>query len=83
MNEGDFAHVSCIVTKGDMPLTIRWNLHGDMVGAEAGITTSQAGPRASFLSIPAVGHRHTGVYTCTATNSAGSTSVSTKLQVNG
>ena len=82
-DEGDFVHVSCIVTKGDMPLQIRWSLHGDVVGAQTGITTSQAGPRANFLSIAAVDHKHRGIYTCTASNDAGTTSFSTELKVNG
>ncbi len=83
MNEGDYAHVSCIVTSGDMPLTIRWSLHGHGVEAGQGIETSQAGSRANFLSIPSVGHRHSGIYTCTAKNDAGTTSWSTELKVNG
>lgn len=91
MDEGDFAHVSCVVTKGDMPLTIRWTLHGeesgdgDLMGATAnsGISTSQSGPRANFLSIASVGPQHRGIYTCTATNEAGSTVQSTRLRVNG
>ena len=27
LDEGDYAHVGCIVTKGDMPLSISWSLH--------------------------------------------------------
>lgn len=55
MDEGDFVHVSCIVTKGDMPLRIRWSLHGALVGAETGIETSQGrgggdgGKKKSFI----------------------------------
>ena len=83
MDEGDFVHVSCIVTRGDLPLTISWSLQGDIVGANNGIVTSQAGPRASFLSIAAVSHAHMGIYTCKATNEAGSNSFATELKVNG
>lgn len=83
MDEGDFVHVSCIVTKGDLPLSIRWSFHGHAVGAESGISTSQAGPRANFLSIPSVSHKHRGLYTCTATNEAGNAAVTTQLKVNG
>ena len=37
IDEGDYAHVSCVVTKGDIPLTIRWTLHGgeDSIGTGA------------------------------------------------
>ena len=86
LDEGSFAHVSCIVTEGDMPLTITWTLQGDQVQvseSDAAISTSQAGPRASFLSISSVSHRHSGVYTCTATNTAGTSIFSTELKVNG
>ena len=55
LDEGDFAHVSCIVTKGDMPLSISWTLQGDTVSvSDSTISTSQAGQRASFLSISSV-----------------------------
>ena len=84
LDEGDFAHVSCIITKGDMPIAISWSLQGDQVEvSDSSISTSQAGPRASFLSINSVSHRHTGIYTCTATNAAGTSTYSTELKVNG
>ena len=84
LDEGDFAHVSCIITKGDMPISISWSLQGDQASvSDSSISTSQAGPRASFLSINSVSHRHTGVYTCTASNNAGTSTFSTELKVNG
>ena len=83
LDEGDYAHVSCIVTKGDMPLSIRWTMHGDAANNVESITTSQAGPRASFLSIASVSHRHRGVYTCHVENRAGKAAASAKLRVNG
>ena len=43
----------------------------------------QLGDRASILKITSVGHEHMGIYTCTATNQAGSTSYSAELKVNG
>lgn len=83
LDEGDYAHVSCIVTKGDMPLSISWTLQGGDAVSDSNLATSQAGPRASFLSITSVSHRHSGVYTCTASNAAGTTTFSTQLKVNG
>ena len=84
-DEGDFVHVSCILTKGDMPLKISWTLQQGNAASvsDSSITTSQAGPRASFLSISSVSHKHSGVYTCTASNAAGQASYSTELKVNG
>ena len=83
LDEGDFAQVICIISKGDEPLTISWSLQGAVVSAEAGISTSQLGPRTSMLTIQSVGYRHNGFYTCTAKNRAGTSSVVTELKVNG
>ena len=67
-----------------MPISISWSLQGDQVSvSDSSISTSQAGPRASFLSIGSVSHRHTGIYTCTASNLAGTSTFSTELKVNG
>ena len=84
-DEGEYAQVSCVVSSGDLPLSITWSLQGVSVSGnrETGITTAPMGARASFLSIQSVGSQHTGVYTCTAANSAGHSSDSTSLMVNG
>ena len=83
MNEGQFAQVVCIVTEGDEPLDITWSLHGEVVSSEPGLTTNTLGKRTSMLTIQKVGYRHSGTYTCTASNSAGSRSQSVELKVNG
>ena len=83
MNEGQFAQVVCIVTKGDEPLKISWALHGHIVSSEAGLTTTKLGTRTSMLTIQSVGYRHSGQYTCTASNQAGARSQSVNLKVNG
>ena len=83
MNEGQFAQVVCIVTKGDEPLVITWALHGQIVSSEAGLSTTTLGTRTSMLTIQSVGYRHSGQYTCTASNQAGARSQSVVLKVNG
>ena len=83
MNEGQFAQVVCIVTKGDEPLHISWALHGQIVSSEAGLSTTKLGTRTSMLTIQSVGYRHSGQYTCTASNKAGARSQSVDLKVNG
>ena len=83
MDEGSFAQIGCSITKGDEPLKISWHLHGDVVSSEPGITTTMIGTRTSLLLINSVGYRHSGVYTCRASNPAGSTTHAAELKVNG
>ena len=83
MNEGDFAQVVCIVSNGDEPLSLTWSLKGAVINSEPSISTTLLGTRTSVLTIQSVGYRHSGDYTCSATNEAGSKSSSATLKVNG
>ena len=83
LDEGQFAQVVCTVAKGDEPLSISWSLQGEIVSSEPSLTTNALGTRASMLAITNVGYRHSGTYTCTANNKAGSASQSVDLKVNG
>ena len=83
MDEGSFAQVSCIVTKGDQPLTISWSFHGHDISSDLGIITTPLGKMGSSLMITSVGHKHRGTFTCKASNQAGNTTRSVELRVNG
>ena len=83
MDEGGFGQVSCIVTKGDEPLSISWSFHGSDITTDLGIMTAPIGNRGSMLIISSVGHRHRGNYTCTAKNEAATMSETVELKVNG
>jgi hypothetical protein len=83
LNEGDFTQVSCLVRKGDQPLTISWSFHGSNITSELGIVTTPLGRRGSSLMIPTVGHKHRGTYTCKASNAAGVQIERVELKVNG
>ena len=83
MDEGEFAQVICIVSRGDEPLTLTWSLHGAVISSEPSISTTLLGTRTSMLTIQSVGYRHSGDYTCVANNQAGSSSSSASLKVNG
>ena len=83
LDEGEFAQLLCIVRKGDEPLVLSWALKGATISSEPGLTTASLGTRTSMLTINSVGYRHSGTYTCTAKNKAGSSSQTAELKVNG
>ena len=83
VDEGNFAQLSCIAMVGDEPLSISWTFHGEDIRSDLGILTSPVGGRGSMLIISSVGHRHSGQYTCTVTNRAGSQARTAELRVNG
>ena len=83
MDEGSFAQVSCIVNKGDQPLSISWSFHGSNITSDLGIVTTPIGQQGSMLVIPSVGHKHRGSYTCKVSNQAGVRSETVQLRVNG
>ena len=83
MDQGDFAQLTCVVKKGDRPLSITWSLKGDIVSSDDTMTTTMLGTQASMLVISSVDYQHSGVYTCRAENPAGVTTHSAELKVNG
>ena len=83
LDEGEFAQLLCIVSKGDEPLALSWSLKGDVISSEPSLTTASLGTRTSMLTISSVGYRHSGTYTCTAKNLAGVTTQTARLKVNG
>lgn len=81
---GETVQLNCHVSKGDLPLDIKWHFHGfENSSSHLGIMTTKMTSRTSFLSIAAASASHSGNYTCVATNSAGSTNHSTVLNVHG
>ena len=83
VDAGDFAQLSCITMKGDEPLTISWTFHGLGISTDLGIITTPLGSRGSILVINSVSHDHSGNYTCTAKNHAGTIADTAVLKVNG
>ena len=83
VNQGEFVQLTCVVTKGDRPLTITWSLKGDIVSSDPTLTTTMLGTQASMLVISSVDYHHSGVYTCRAENPAGVSIYSTEIKVNG
>ena len=82
-DQGKFAQLSCVVSSGDMPITITWSLKGDIISSDPTMTTTMLGRQASILMIQSVDYQHSGTYTCRAENPAGITTYSAELKVNG
>ena len=83
IDSGEFAQLTCVVSKGDMPITITWSLKGQELNSGPSITTTMVGTRTSMLIISSVDYTHIGEYTCRATHDGGSVTHSAALNVNG
>lgn len=81
--------MSCIVTKGDQPLTLFWTFTDAETNFERNLSTndgvviSKPNAKLSVLSLEAVKSRHRGVYGCKASNRAGVAQYSALLAING
>lgn len=73
----------CQISKGDKPTQIKWNFVGLFENQGLRIRTNRISEKSSMLSVPSASAFHTGQYTCTATNAAGSVSHSIDIVVNG
>ncbi|XP_044596090.1 Down syndrome cell adhesion molecule-like protein Dscam2 isoform X45 [Cotesia glomerata] len=82
MNAGEFANLQCIVSTGDLPLTIRWSYPGEEMGGSSGVIAKKVADRVSMLMISSLTAKHAGDYVCTAENPAGTSFYSTPLTVN-
>lgn len=82
-DSGNTASVSCIVTKGDVPIDIGWLFNGRRIDTNDGVLISKSGQKISILSFEYVHSRHAGQYSCLASNQAGSTEHTAELKVMG
>lgn len=82
-SEGDYAQLTCIVTKGDFPLVFEWLLNGKKISSEIGISTVSVGKQTSLLIIQNVTFLHAGNYECHVTNPAGNSISTASLTVKG
>lgn len=81
--EGETASVQCVVQKGDLPMNILWLHNGYMMGDNFGVNIAQMSPRISYLNIDSVEARHSGNFTCQATNKAGQDEYTSELHIDG
>ena len=80
---GEDGGLTCRVSKGDAPLTIRWTFSGKELSSSMGIATYKVGKKTSFLTIDSIMPGHSGLYTCSVENPAGTANYSAELIVNG
>lgn len=67
-----------------MPMDIIWAFNGEIINSKyPEITVTRINKHMSAISIDGVTARHSGEYTCSASNIAGTVSHSTNLAVNG
>lgn len=75
--------MTCHVSKGDLPLKIRWTHNNLTIFSHMGLMASKIGDRISLLTVESVKAENSGNYTCIASNSAGASSYTAELFVNG
>lgn len=80
---GESIAVNCMITKGDLPLQIKWTLNNRTLENEDGISITRMSARLSSLSIDSISSDHRGVFGCIAFNEAGKTDSSSELRANG
>lgn len=83
LNFGEPASVQCLITGGDIPMTVQWYLFDRPAESVQGVSLSKIGKRINVLSIESVAGHHAGNYSCQAKNVAGMTTQSATLIVNG
>lgn len=82
-NALDMVLVTCAVSKGDLPLKIKWlKDDSEILSGQSGIVITTT-KRTSQLSIESLSHDNQGMYTCVVKNRAGKANHTTKLVVNG
>lgn len=82
-NSGDSVQLTCHVSRGDLPLTIKWLHDSKQMYSHLGVISNKIGDRISLLTIPHVRDQNSGDYMCITENAAGKSNYSTTLFVNG
>lgn len=84
-NFGDSTGVQCMITKGDIPMNIKWMLNSILLNnsLDDGISIVKLSQKTSVLNIASVNEKHRGLYKCIAENKAAEVYYSAQLHVNG
>lgn len=73
----------CHIPKGDMPLDLNWSFQDKPLKKTDAVIITKVGARSLILAIPAATEKHSGNYTCTASNIVASTNHTATLNVQG
>lgn len=83
LSEGMRTRTVCGVSSGDPPLAVSWLKDGQPLTPALGVNVSALDPYSSLLSISSLAQRHSGDFTCVASNPAAEVRYTAKLQVKG
>lgn len=81
--EGMRTRTVCGVSRGDLPLTLKWLKDGEPLMPSLGANVSSLDQYTSILSIPSLSAINSGDYTCVASNPASEVKYTASLQVKG
>lgn len=82
LREGMRAGVTCLITDGDLPITIQWLKDGKPIASYLDVTTNTLNEFTSTLTINSIKPRNNGNYTCIAQNAAAVKNYTAPLLVN-
>lgn len=82
---GDRVGVACIVSKGDPPIMIKWTKDGRPLRQLSlpGLSVMSNSAFSSTLMVDNLKSKHSGNYTCKATNTWAESKHTAELRVNG
>ncbi|CAN7938995.1 unnamed protein product, partial [Ixodes hexagonus] len=83
LTEGKRAGAACIVSDGDLPISVEWRKDGLPLAPSLRASVAEANDYTSFLSFAAVRQSHSGNYTCVASNPAASANFTAPMVVQG
>lgn len=83
LEAGQSASVQCAISEGDLPINISWSFNNKPLISTEDISIAMIGRKSSGINIDIISHKHAGNYTCTGMNSAGISSYTAVLNING
>ncbi|KAK7074156.1 hypothetical protein SK128_006884 [Halocaridina rubra] len=81
LEEGIRTQLSCMVIKGDFPMTINWLKDGKHLQHDPDLESKQISEFSTVLIFKILREHHTGTYTCEAANAAATVNHTTTVRV--